>query len=224
MAFKRRAKRGRRPTRRTNMKALIKRTIYQTSETKWKPTEAVEQAIATSTAVTIFTDISDPTHSDASATGRIGQRLKGIGLLLNYFVKSTVTAEAQYFRVIVIGAPDELYDGVADKFLQDASGLTDEVFVADDLLDIMRPLAKQKFNILYDKSHKLNGTDAGHGNSNVWKKKLIKFNHVRTATGSGDEYNKNNLRLLVVNRNINNDAGATTAEFTFFTKYYYKDV
>ncbi len=230
MPFKRRrrnAGRGRRrkaPKRYSNIKSIIKRTLNRASETKYLADEEVEQSIATSTLCTVFNAIADVSTGGADVNSAVGLKFKGIGLHLNYFIKSSTDNEDQYFRVIVISAGDGLYNDTTGKYLQNVTGATDEVFTADDLTDILRPLAKNKFKVLYDRTHMLSAKNLGHGRSNAWVKKLIKFNHNRNHTGSADEADKGNLRLILVNRNINNDAVATAAEITFYTKYYFKDL
>lgn len=198
----------------------VRKVISKQTETKSLGQETVEQILTSATAAFFLSTTLQPSEG-ASSHNRVGDTIKGIGLYYNYFITSTVAVD-QLVRVIFYVAQFNLFDAVADSIFLT---ITDDGVAptAEQLIDITRPVNKAHVKVLSDKIHKLNANDAGLGNRIVFKKNLLKFNHAKKYSAASGESARNNIRCLVLNRSIDNDATTVTAEMTIMTKYYYQD-
>ncbi len=207
-----------------NLQRYVKKQIGKAHETQVFNVSSVENSIASTTAVTITELTRVPVN--ANSLGREGLEIRAFGLHLNYILLSsgvTVTIP-QYVRVMVILAEEDQFDGVGDLFLANSSNNDPKAYTASLITDIINPVNRTQLNVLYDRTHKLEGQAEGMGSSSVKVKKYIRINHNRSfdSLSTGDS-RKNNLRLLVINREIDNDSNLVTCEFSIFSRYYFKD-
>ena len=149
----------------------------------------------------------------------------GLLAFVNYMILSSGTAVTipQYVRVMVLNCMDSQFEAITDEFLTTDNGDAEDL-TASLLTDIVKPLNKKGFGVLYDRVHKLEGQAEGAGSSSVKVRKLIKFNHKKLWKDKDvQDSNKNNLRFLIFNREIDNDANAVTIEWSLFARYYFKN-
>ncbi len=209
-----------------NVRRYVRNQLSKSSMTNIFHLSDVENSIVSTTAGTVF-EVSKVGSAD-NMVGREGNEIRGFGLYLNYILLSsglTVTIP-QYVRVIVYNANDGEFTAGTDEFLQNPSQMEPATLTASLITDIIQQMNTRQLKVLYDRTHKLEGQAEGQGSSSVKVKKLLKFNHKRifeTETGTIDS-KTNNLRMLVLNREIDNDANAVTCEFSLFSKYYFKDM
>ena len=207
-----------------NVKRYVRNAIGSSRETKAFSVTDIENSLVSTTAGTII-DLSEVASGSGGTAERDAQEIRAFGLHLNYILLSSGVSVTipQYVRVCVISCESGDFVADTEKFLYKDNN--PDLLTASTLTDIISPLNKREFQVLYDRTHKLEGQAEGMGASSVKVKKLLKFNHKRNfpSISTSESVNKN-LRLLIFNREIDNDANAVTCEWSLFSNYYFKDM
>ncbi len=209
-----------------NVRRYVKKQIGDSIQTSIKHTTLTEQALVSTTTCAIQ-NLTDMVFVDRGAINAHGYEARAFGLHLNYMILSSGTSVTipQYVRVMVINCMPQEYELITDEFLTVDNG-DGKALTASLLMDIVNPLNKKGFGVLYDRVHKLEGQGDGQGQSSVKVKKLLKFNHNKQWDNNSNntDSKKNNLRFLIFNREIDNDANAVTCEWSLFSRYYFKNI
>ncbi len=220
MPYKRRYRKKKKSYGGRKFNNAVRSVISKQTETKSLGQEQVEQVITSATAAFILSLSLNPVEG-TGPDDRIGDTIKGIGYHYNYILTSTVAVD-QVVRVIVYVSNENFFDDPADALLLTVQDIATAP-VAEQLIDIGRSFNKKSNIVLSDTIHKLNANNAGLGNRIIMRKKLLKFNHKRVYDAGSGESKGNNIRFLILNRSIDNDATTVTCELTLASKYYYQD-
>lgn len=205
-----------------NIKQAIKRTINRNSETKKFGTQVQEASIATSSAGTIYTDLSQMAQGNTAST-RIGAKINPTYMKIRYLLHNNGGVPV-YVRVVLLEADAGLFDTNTEEFLMDAT-TQGQALVAERLSDIVFPLNVMEFKVHYDKVHRIAGLGDGTGIETIRGEISQKLSGtmVYEDTAASDAKSKN-LRLLLFSRCADNDTVAQTVELTYFSQLYYKDM
>ncbi len=206
-----------------NLQTYVKKQIGKAHMTKIFQVDDEENSLA-STVKAQVVELSQMSLGQGD-NDRLGGEIRAFGIHLNYIILSSGVSVTipQYVRVVLISCNEDDFTAITDLFIQGSAG-NPTALTANKLIDIISPLNVEQFNILYDRTHKLEGQAEGMGQSSVKVKKYIKINHNRRFNGEGvGDTKNNNLRWLIFNREIDNDTNTVTCEWSLFSRYYFKD-
>lgn len=211
-----------------NVKSYVRKQFNNRNETNAFQVVDIENVLASTAQCQVINLNRAMNFGDGE--GQRQREIKAFGLHLNYILLSSGVSVTipQYVRVMIINCLENQFDAITDLFLRDPSGGAGTAvdLTASLITDVISPLNKRGYSVLYDRTHKLEGQAEGAGSSSVKVKKFLKFNHKRKwddIDGSTDS-STNNLRMLILNREIDNDTNTVTCEWSLFSSYYYKQM
>lgn len=202
----------------------VSRQLARKAEMKCFGVEQTEQVLTPATAGYVY-QLSTITEGTGPSQ-RIGTQITRKGCHFKYAIKHMSTVIPAFVRVVLYSSDAGQMNDATDSLLLDIND-DPQTLTAGDLQDILGRLNKKQLVAHYDKVHKLQSglSTTAEGNApnflfvNKWLKKVFgKMDYI------GSESQRNNLRCLVIVREVDNDTNNPGVEFTLESRLFYTDI
>lgn len=208
----------------SEVKTLVEK-ITAKSDLKIKSTYVAVQSIATNSAGYVNAALTN-IGQGVSASQRVGNRCRLNKISFKYVASSNSSTKDLYLRVLLVSAGDTELDDNADTwFLNDSN--VPQAPTANVLKDVVMPICSRFGTVVYDKVHYMpkttDGSGRGQGGAEIMlpHSRILDFSTSATADAA-----KNNLRLLVLAREVDASTGAGTEAclFTFYLQAHFSEI